>query len=76
MGCGSTTILENYLIMKLLINSIRRYLFLGQYLLQFIFDERAISAAEVILSYLKIALGAEWTYREFDYMDIYELERK
>lgn len=26
--------------------------------------------------YLKTALGAEQTYREFDYMDIYELERK
>ena len=27
-------------------------------------------------TYLKTALGAEQTYREFDYMDIYELERK
>ena len=27
-------------------------------------------------TYLKTALGAEQTYREFDYMDIYELERR
>lgn len=39
LSSGSTTILENYLTMKLPINNIRRYhknSFLGQYLLQFI----------------------------------------